>query len=34
MYDINKISLSCFNNKSYILGDGIKGLAEIQKYIN
>ena len=26
-YDLNKISLSCFDDKRYVLGDGINTLA-------
>ena len=32
-YDINKISLSCFDDKRYILGDGINTLAYFHKDI-
>ena len=32
-YDINKISLSCFNNKRHILSDGINTLACFHKDI-
>ena len=30
-YEINKISLSCFNDKRYLLGDGIHTLAYFHK---
>ena len=30
-YEINKISLSCFNNKRYVLDDGIHTLAYFHK---
>ena len=30
-YEINKISLSCFDNKRYVLGDGIHTLAYFHK---
>ena len=33
-YDINKISLSCFDDKRYILGDGINTLAYFHKNID
>ena len=32
-YDINKISLSCFDDKRYVLGDGINYLAYFHKDI-
>ena len=32
-YDINKISLSCFDNKRFVLDDGINTLAYFQKDI-
>ena len=32
-YDVNKICLSCFDNKRYILGDGINTLAYFHKDI-
>ena len=32
-YDACKISLSCFDDKRYILGDGINSLAYFQKRI-
>ena len=31
VYDVCKISLSCFDNKRYILGDGIISLAYFLK---
>ena len=31
-YEINKISLSCFDDKRYVLDDGIRTLAYFQKY--
>ena len=31
-YKINKISLSCFDDKSYVLDDGIRTLAYFHKY--
>ena len=33
-YDINKISLSCFDNKSYVLDDGMNTLAYFHKDID
>ena len=33
-YDLNKISLSCFNDKRYVLGDGINTLAYFHKDID
>ena len=30
-YDVNKISLSCFDDKMYILNDGIRTLAYFHK---
>ena len=30
-YDINKISLSCFDDKRYILHDGVESLAYFHK---
>ena len=33
-YDINKISLSCFDNKRYVLSDGINTLAYFHKDID
>ena len=33
-YDINKISLSCFRDKRYVLDDGINALAYFQKDID
>ena len=33
-YDINKISLSCFDDKRYILDDGINTLAYFHKDID
>ena len=30
-YEINRISLSCFDNKRYVLGDGICTLAYFNK---
>ena len=30
-YEIDKISLSCFNNKRYVLDDGIRTLAYFHK---
>ena len=30
-YEINKISLSCFNKKRYVLDDGIRTLAGFHK---
>ena len=30
-YEIDKISLSCFDNKRYMLGDGIRMLAYFHK---
>ena len=33
-YDLNKISLSCFDDKRYVLGDGINTLAYFQKDID
>ena len=30
-YEINKISLSCFDNKRYVLDDGIRTLAYFHK---
>ena len=32
-YDINKISLSCFDDKRYVLDDGINTLASFHKDI-
>ena len=32
-YDIFKISLSCFDDKRYVLDDGINTLAYFHKYI-
>ena len=32
-YDINKISLSCFDDKSYVLSDGVNTLAYFHKDI-
>ena len=32
-YDLNKISLSCFDDKRYVLGDGINTLAYPHKDI-
>ena len=32
-YDLNKISLSCFDDKRYVLGDGINALAYFHKDI-
>ena len=32
-YDLNKISLSCFDDKRYILDDGINTLAYFHKEI-
>ena len=32
-YDVCKISLSCFDDKRYILDDGINSLAYFDKYI-
>ena len=32
-YDVSKISLSCFNNKRYILDDDINSLAFLHKEI-
>ena len=32
-YDINKISLSCFDDKIYILEDGVNTLAYIHKEV-
>ena len=32
-YDVCKISLSCFDNKRYILDDGVNSLAYIHKNI-
>ena len=32
-YDLFTISLSCFNDKRYVLGDGINGLAYFLKDI-
>ena len=34
LYSINKISLSCFDNKSYILDDGAKTFAYEHKDVN
>ena len=31
-YEINKIPLSCFDNKRYVLDDGIRTLAYFHKY--
>ena len=31
-YDVCKISLSCFDNKKYILDDGINSFAYFYKY--
>ena len=31
-YEIDKISLSCFDNKRYVLDDGIRTLAYFHKY--
>ena len=31
IYDVCKISLSCFNDKRYILDDGVKSLAYFHK---
>ena len=33
IYDVNKISLSCFDDKRYILNDGIVTLAYFHKYL-
>ena len=33
-YDVNKISLSCFNDKRYILDDGINTLGYFHKDID
>ena len=33
-YDINKISLSCFDDKRYVLDDEINTLAYFHKYID
>ena len=33
-YDLNKISLSCFNDKRYVLDDGINTLAYFHKDID
>ena len=33
-YDINKISLSCFNDKRHVLDDGINPLAYFYKDID
>ena len=33
-YDINKISLSCFDDKRYLLNDGINTLAYFHKNID
>ena len=33
-YDINKISLSCFDDKRHVLDDGINTLAFFHKYID
>ena len=33
-YDINKISLSCFDDKRYVLSDGINTLAYFHKDID
>ena len=33
IYDVCKITLSCFNDKRYILDDGINSLAYIHKDI-
>ena len=32
-YDVCKISLSCFNDKRYILNDGVNSLAYLHKDI-
>ena len=32
-YDVNKISLSCFDDKIYILEDGVNTLAYIHKEV-
>ena len=32
-YDINKISLSCFDDKRYVLSDGINTIAYLHKDI-
>ena len=32
-YDVCKISLSCFDDKRYILDDGVNSLASFHKYI-
>ena len=33
-YDLNKIRLSCFDDKKYVLGDGINTFAYFHKDIN
>ena len=33
IYGVNKISLSCFDDKRYILNDGIITLAYFHKYL-
>ena len=30
-YEVNKISLSCFDNKRFVLGDGVHTLAYFHK---
>ena len=32
-YEINKISLSCFDDKRFVLNDGILSLAYFHKYL-
>ena len=32
-YDVCKISLSCFDDKRYILEDGVNSLAYFHKYV-
>ena len=32
-YEVKKISLSCFDDKRYILGDGVYTLAYFHKYL-
>ena len=33
-YEIDKISLSCFDDKKYVLDDGVNTLAYFNKYCN
>ena len=34
IYEINKISLSCFNDKRYVLDDGVNTLAYFHRDFN